>query len=95
MNYSAVIIMICSINICSGWGLLDRSTAGYFYKQLKTSLYKPTGNLLKNPFNRKCVFKNNLQLLEKKVFVSNKCNTLNGILLNKWHISLNLQYISI
>jgi hypothetical protein len=31
-------------------GLLDRSTAGYFYERLKTSLHKPTGNLLENLF---------------------------------------------
>jgi hypothetical protein len=28
----------------SHWGLLDRSTALYFYKRLKTSLHKPRGN---------------------------------------------------
>ncbi len=28
-------------------GLLDRSMARYFYKRLKTSLHKPTGNLFK------------------------------------------------
>jgi hypothetical protein len=46
-------------------GLLDRSTALYFYKQLKTSLHKPRGNLLEKLFSKKCAFKNNLQLLEK------------------------------
>jgi hypothetical protein len=47
------------------WGLLDRSTARYFYKRLKTSLHKPRGNLLENLFSKKCAFINNLQLLEK------------------------------
>jgi hypothetical protein len=47
-------------------GLLDRSTARYFYKRLKTSLHKPTGNLVEKLFSKKCTFKNNLQLLEKK-----------------------------
>ncbi len=46
-------------------GLLDRSTARYFYKRLKASLHKPTDNLLENLFSKKCVFKNNLQLLEQ------------------------------
>jgi hypothetical protein len=45
-------------------GLLDRSTARYFYKQLKTSLHKPRGNLLENLFSRNYAVKNNLQLLE-------------------------------
>jgi hypothetical protein len=53
-------------------GLLDRSTARYFYKRLKTSLHKPRGNFVEILFYKKCAFKNNLQLLEKKVFVSNK-----------------------
>ncbi len=56
-------------------GLLDRSTALYFYKRLKTSLHKPRGNLLENLFSKICAFKNNLQLLEKKLFVSNNYNT--------------------
>ncbi len=47
-------------------GLLDRSTARYFYKRLKTSLHKPRGNFLENLFSKKCALKNNLQLLEKK-----------------------------
>jgi hypothetical protein len=64
-------------------GLLDRSTAQYFYERLKTSLHKPTGNLLENLFSKQCTFNNNLQLLEKK-FLS-QLNTIpkNGILLNK------------
>ncbi len=33
-------------------GLLNRSTALYFYKPLKTSLHKPGGNLLKNLFSK-------------------------------------------
>jgi hypothetical protein len=40
------------------WGLLDRSTARYFYKRLKTSLHKPRGNLLEILFSKKCAFKN-------------------------------------
>jgi hypothetical protein len=31
-------------------GLLDRSTARYFYKRIKTSLHKPRGNLVENLF---------------------------------------------
>jgi hypothetical protein len=59
-------------NVLIKWGLLDRSTARYFYKRLKSSLHKPTGIILENLFSTKCAFKNNLQLLEKKVFVSNE-----------------------
>jgi hypothetical protein len=65
-----------------GWGLLDRSTARYFYKQLKTSLLKPTGNLLENLFSKKCTLKNNAQLLEKK-FLSQSNTTP-----KKWHFTL-------
>ncbi len=65
------------------WGLLDRSTARYFYKQLKTSLHKPTGNLLENLFSKKCTFKNNLQLLETKFLSQINTTPKNGILLNK------------
>ncbi len=61
-------------------GLLDRSTARYFYKRLKPSLHKPTGNLLGNLFCRKCAFKNNSLLLEKS-FCLNKYNT------EKWHFT--------
>ncbi len=39
-------------------GLLDISTALYFYKRLKTSLHKPRGNLLENLTSKKCAFKN-------------------------------------
>ncbi len=56
-------------------GLLDRSTARYFYKQLKQVYTSPTGNLIQNLFSEKYAFKNNLELLGKKVFVSNKYNT--------------------
>jgi hypothetical protein len=45
-------------------GLLDRSTALYFYKQLKTILHKTTGDLLENLFSRNYAVKNNIQLLE-------------------------------
>jgi hypothetical protein len=34
-------------------GLLDRSTARYFYKRLKTSLHKPRGNLVEILFYKK------------------------------------------
>jgi hypothetical protein len=64
-------------------GLLDRSTARYFYKRLKAGLHKPTGNLLENLFSKKCVFKNNLQHLEKKFLSRTNTTPKNGILLNK------------
>jgi hypothetical protein len=66
-----------------GQGLLDRSTALYFYKRLKTSLHKPRGNLLENLFSKKCAFKNNLQLLEKKFLSQTNTTPKNGILLSK------------
>jgi hypothetical protein len=64
-------------------GLLDRSTALYFYKPLKTSLYKPRGKLLENLYSKKCAFKNNLQLLEKKFLSQRNTTPKNGILLHK------------
>jgi hypothetical protein len=64
-------------------GLLDRSTARYFYKRLKTSLHKPRGNLLENLFSNKCAFKNKLQLLEKKFLSQRNTTPKNGILLSK------------
>jgi hypothetical protein len=64
-------------------GLLDRSTAPYFYKRLKTSLHKPRGNLLKNLFSEKCAFINNLQLLEKTFLSQTNTTPKNVILLNK------------
>jgi hypothetical protein len=64
-------------------GLLDRYTARYVYKQLKASLHKPTSKLLENVFSKKCVFKNNLQLLEKKFLSQTNTTPKNGILLNK------------
>jgi hypothetical protein len=63
--------------------LLDRSTARYFYKRLKTSLHKPRGILLENLFSKKCAFVNNLQLLEKTVLSKTNTTPKNGILLNK------------
>jgi hypothetical protein len=64
-------------------GLLDRSTARYFYKGSKTSLHKHTGNLVENLFYEKCAFKSSLQLLTLK-FLSQTTTTLyNGLLLNK------------
>ncbi len=56
-------------------GLLNKSTAWYFYKRLKTSLHKPTGNLLQNLFSKKCAFKNNLQF--KKSFCLKQIQHLN------------------
>jgi hypothetical protein len=56
-------------------GLLERSTARYFYKRLKTCLHKPTGNLLEILVYRKCTFENCLQFFIN-VFVSNKHSAL-------------------
>jgi hypothetical protein len=67
----------------TGPGLLDRSTALYFYKRLKTSLHKPRGNLLQNLFYKKCAFKNNLQLLEKNFLSQTNTTPKNVILLSK------------
>jgi hypothetical protein len=64
-------------------GLLDRSTALYFYKRLKTNLHKPKGNFLENLFSKKCAFKNNLQILEKKFLSQTNTTPKNGILLSK------------
>jgi hypothetical protein len=64
-------------------GLLDRSTTRYFYKRLKTSLHKPRDNLLENLFSKKCAFKINSQLLEKKFLSQTNTTPKNGILLNK------------
>jgi hypothetical protein len=44
-------------------GLLDRSTARYFYKVPKTILHKPTANSGINIFYNKCLYKHYLQLL--------------------------------
>ncbi len=64
-------------------GLLDRSTARYFYTRLKTSLHKPRGNLVEILFYKKCAFKNNLKLIEKKFLSQTNTIPKNGILLNK------------
>ncbi len=64
-------------------GLLDKSTARYFYKRLKTSLHKPRGNFLENLFSKKCALKNNLQLLANKFLSQTNTTPKNGILLNK------------
>jgi hypothetical protein len=53
------------------------------YKRLEASLHKPTGKLLENVFSKKCVFKNNLKLLEKKFLSQTNITPKNGILLNK------------
>ncbi len=55
-------VLLC-LYICFVRGLLDRSTARYFYKGPKTSLHKHTGNLVENLFSKKCAFENYLQLL--------------------------------
>jgi hypothetical protein len=65
------------------WGLLDRSTARYFYKRLKTSLHKPRGILVEILFYKKCALKNNLQLLEKQFLSQTNTTPKTGILLNK------------
>jgi hypothetical protein len=57
------------------WGLLDTSTAQYFYKGYKTSLHKHTENLVENLFSTKCAFENCLQLL-KLTFLSQTTTTL-------------------
>jgi hypothetical protein len=44
-------------------GLLDISTARYFYKVSKTILHKPTANSGVNIFFNKCSYKHYLQLL--------------------------------
>jgi hypothetical protein len=44
-------------------GLLDISTARYFYKVYKTVLHKPTANSGVNIFYNKCSYKHYLQLL--------------------------------
>jgi hypothetical protein len=64
--------------------LLNRSTARYFYKRLKTSLHKPRGNLIEILFSKKCTFKNNLQLLEKEFLSQTNTTLKNGILFTKW-----------
>ncbi len=43
-------------------GLLDISTARYFYKVSKTILHKPTANSGTNIFYNKCSYKHYLQL---------------------------------
>jgi hypothetical protein len=53
------------------------------YSTVYTSLYKPRGNLLENLFSKKCAFKNNLQLLEKKFLSQTNTTPKNGILLSK------------
>jgi hypothetical protein len=74
----------CEFHLRLRWrGLLDRSMALYFYKQLKTSLHKPRGNLLENLFSKKCEFKNNLLLLEKKFLSQTNKTPKNGVLLSK------------
>jgi hypothetical protein len=66
------------------WGVLDRSTALYFYKRLKTSLHKPRGNLLENLFYKKCAFK-------KKFLSQTNTTPKNGILLSKMaHFQVSL-----
>jgi hypothetical protein len=55
----------------------------YFYKRLKTSLHKPRGYLSENLFSKKCAFKNNLQLLEKKFLTQTNTTPKNGILFGK------------
>ncbi len=67
-------------------GLLDRSIARYFNKRLRTSLHKITGNLLVNLFSKKCAFKNNLQLLQKKFLSQTKKHLKMAFYLSKWPV---------
>jgi hypothetical protein len=60
---SMMTVKLISASSVMSRGLLDRSTARYFYKGPKTSLHKHTGNLVENLFSKKCAFKNYLQLL--------------------------------
>ncbi len=62
ISKSASVRMICHIK-CHKWGLLDISTARYFYKVPKTILHKSTGNSWINIFYNKCLYKHYLQLL--------------------------------
>jgi hypothetical protein len=64
-------------------GLLDRSTARYFYKRLKTRLHKPRGNLLENLFSKKCALINNLKHLEIKFLSQTNTTPKNDILPHK------------
>ncbi len=75
-------------------GLLDRSTALYFYKGLKTSLHKPRGNLWENLFSKKCAFKNSLQLLEKSFCLKQIQHLKMAFYLAKWPIFKKLRYYS-
>jgi hypothetical protein len=77
-----------------GGGLLDKSTARYFYKRLKTSLHKPRGNLLEILFYNKCAFKNNLQLSEKSFSLKQVQHLKMAFYFKKWPIFNNLQYFS-
>ncbi len=86
--------MLQSPKIVNFRGLLDRSTALYFYKQLKTSIHKPIGSLFENLFSKKYAFKNNLQLLEKKFLSQTNTTSKMAFYLAKWPIFKNLQYFS-
>ncbi len=55
-------------------GLLDISTARYFYKVPKTILHKPIANSEKNILYNKCLYKHYLQLLYYILFC--KTNSL-------------------
>jgi hypothetical protein len=49
---------------------------------------------MENLFSKKCVFKNNLQLLEKKFLSQTNTTPKKGILINKMARLLKLQYFS-
>ncbi len=68
-------------------GLLDRSTARYFYKGPKTNLHKYTGNLVENLFSKNVHLKI-ITTFHIKVFVSNNHNTL------KWPFTEQNNYFS-
>jgi hypothetical protein len=81
--YFTTVQKICTIWPVNIRRLLDRSTARYFYKRLKTSLHKPRGNFLENVFSKKCAFEKKLQLLEKKFLSQTNTIPKNDISLSK------------
>jgi hypothetical protein len=59
INYG---ILRCGKTVFRRGGLLDISTARYFYKESKSILHKLTANSGTNIFYNKCSFKHYLQL---------------------------------
>ncbi len=67
-------------------GLLDRSTARYFYKWLKTSLHKPICNLLKTCFLENVQSKINYNFYNKS-FCNKQIQDLTMVVyLTKWDV---------